>query len=282
MKTFLTFSITLFAISFHIQAATIVSWGGDVVSADQALTLPSDISSNETIDRGWGDATVDSYAATFFDSATSIAPGSGYTGGAFYGGFGAAQVDDALGNMAHSSVAGSRTRIGNLGTADELVWGVNNGRSFASTTLWSTSAAALDSGSSMELNITFIGNNGGEEVRFMVEKAGSWYVSTTANGSDTTGLFSLGGATLQNELWIPVTLNDNIYTPLNYNTGVAGSTLALTDIDFVGFYFRTPTNSENGDNLRINSFEVVAIPEPSSLLLLGAAMLGFFLVVRRR
>jgi hypothetical protein len=282
IKTSLITTAALIAGGISLNASLVVDWGGDYVSADTTFTLPEDLNNDKTADRGFGTAEVDAISATFFDSATSIAPASGYTGPAFYGGFQAVSADAGTGSQSHSSTDQvGRTRVDEQGTSDQLIWGNNNGKYFSAVTLWSVSGVSLASGSSIDMNITFIGDNGGESVRFMVESAGQWYVSDTASGSASTGLFSLGGTALDDELWHAVTLNDDVYTDLNYNVSGAPVSLSLVDIDWVGFYFNT-TNTENGSNFGIDSFEVNAVPEPSTYALLGGLMALGFVLYRRR
>jgi hypothetical protein len=112
-------------------------------------------------------------------------------------------------------------------------------------------------------------------LRMAVLNGSQWYLSSaqsTSNAAGTTTFEDLGSVTWAT--WDPTGF------PLDAAPGsfsVASS--SLTDIQAFGMYFSTTRTTQT--RLNISGFEVIAIPEPGTLALVGIA-LGSVLLFRRK
>lgn len=118
--------------------------------------------------------------------------------------------------------------------------------------------------------------------RVALQVGTQWYVSAAKSGSNIGGAGNFAGsATLQTVLKA-----DNWFT-LNYVVGdalqpfvIGGSPVVLPTgtVNAMGIF----TNTFSAGNSRFDTFEVTAIPEPTSTALLGGALLGLVALRRRR
>jgi len=278
------FTASCLVVGSFANAALVVDWGGDYVSSDQGFGLADDTFTNN-IDYGYGTSAADYYKMQHFDSGTALidpTTNPNYTGSAIYGAV-ATGAEDLRGTQNMSSVD-SRSEIRNNGANDLLVLGSNNNRIMEFATLWDIAdGTAVDS---FSVGINFMATPGTAgagatyaSLHYMVEQGGSWYISETSYTAD--GSNTLSGVDLTNELWVPVTLNDGSFTNMNF-TKTGGSTLTLNDVDWVGLYSSFYVTASGDEQVEISSFEVNAVPEPSTFALLGGfAALGAVLLRRR-
>jgi hypothetical protein len=277
---------TLLASSTCVMAqTTIVDFGGDYVSADSAYGTTSFDELDNSTDLGYGTATADGHRQLYYDDSNSIMPSSPtYTGPDIFAAFNWGQIDNTAFSNGDSSFfkSNERSHISEAGANDQIHIGSNNGRFIGAVMMFDpTSPSTYGDLESLSMNVVTMGNNNAESLHFMIRSGGQYYVSESNLGTDTTGIFNLDDTELSTENWAPVTLNDGAFTNLNYTT-TGGSTLGSLDvIDQFGLYFET-TVTENGTSMAFDSFEVVAIPEPSSFMLLTLALAGFCFFARRQ
>jgi hypothetical protein len=127
----------------------------------------------------------------------------------------------------------------------------------------------------------FMGNGATTvQQRAALQVGSQWYVSAAKSGSNIGGAGNFAGsATQQNVL-----LADNWYA-LSYDLVsapfvISGTATALPTgtVNAMGIF----TNTFSAGNSRFDTFEVNAIPEPSTLVLVGISLLGVVFLRRRR
>jgi len=164
-----------------------------------------------------------------------------------------------------------------------LITKVNNGTAaFTSAYIWKKEdfLNGLDSGtlslgdnSSFSLTTTKLLNTT-KEVRFIVNQAGTYYVSnTTANNVATNVLADINGDT-----WAELTITTNAAGG-NYLIGSTYSTVTFDDVRAVGIYADVTRSGQIEWN--VTDFQFAAIPEASSYALV-AGLLGLGSVMLRR
>jgi PEP-CTERM motif len=268
----------------QVQGATImVDWGGDYVSASQAL-VPTGATSNTL--NSTTHVRTGFYA---YDASSPNTPASGYTApvgksGALYGGSYVIATGTAANDPA--SASGTWTRqIANSASSDVIQF--NRG----ATTNVSYQAAAfvgflksdfLNSGSSLpsitldatsSLSVTTVSANSAT-YRFGILNGGNWYISS--NTRTSIGTLSLSGAGLTGSTW--GLWNPNGPATIMQDPGTV-SLFDKTLADFTsiqGFGIISGFSGASG-RLDISGFSVSAVPEPATiaLLTLGAAVILF-------
>jgi hypothetical protein len=266
----------ILSVQTALNADTLLSYGGDYISGTS--------SSYARTATGSGSGP---YLETLvFSDSEALSPSSDYTGPTFYGGY----------QFSSSSVDGhlSRQQIRN-GTTEDSIY------------LQSYSASGWE-GSELSLHAVYIfkqedfltGHTTGSNSitglsissnsysagtgRFVVEIAGSYYVSNSTFSASGTKSLILDSTDLATEIWA-------LYDPssdLNFDQTTTFATLSLNDVTAVGFYIErdewTGSDSSTPYGLGITSFEVngtTIIPEPSAFALIaGALALGC--VIRRK
>lgn len=249
--------ITVAALSFGGAAdATLISYGGDVVSKTQNLT------------RGW--SLSGSTATVSFSDASALSPASDYTGPEFFGG-------------ASSSITGSATTSSNGNSAAvqqqdsgfdriSLTYNIGNDDPSAKTMesaglVYFKTGTGFDVSSNDAFSADVSNAFGGSTAaaRWLVrDGSGSLYVSNET--------FAFGGASSSNLTGTTWALLDTSGSDFFQTYGSFGS-LSLTGLTGAGVYYEgvrnglTSTGNANGTGFRVNQFEVV--PEPASLVLLG-------------
>jgi len=150
-----------------------------------------------------------------------------------------------------------------------------------------TSFVLFDAGGTSYGDLTGIsgrtagGVSGALESRFMIETtSGDFYLSDTS----ITGGF--GGATwsipdLETETWAAFNPGEDVwrgdYGSLSFDDPLAGT----TEIANIGWFATRTTTGGQNTVLTVREFEVMAIPEPGTLMLLGIS-LGALLLFKRR
>lgn len=283
MKTRIFLSIlALAAVTDSANAALLVNWGGDYVSANANYSrsasavntaYPSGTGRSKSV--GWSEGTV-------------LNPTSGYSGvsSTFYGGY----YDSHDGTVTTTSNITAASRITDSGTADQLYYRfqtptdasktsitVGGGVSWLQNDFLNLSAATIvfDNTSSLNMNIRTL--SGGIGVRWMVKDDTQWYISNTSY--TTSGSKSLSGASLLAETWLAFNPGTSLLEP----TGTY-ATHTFADVSAVGYFGwgnLTGTASTTSD-LVLTAFSangVDAVPEPSAVLL---GSLGMLALLRRR
>lgn len=249
------------AFACSTQAALIVNWGGDTISANQLLA--AGIGNNKGGFAG--------------GNPLQLSPTSGYSGGIFYGNV----------NWTTPGADGNYGQMLSNGISDRLEIKRYN-TDLQAIVLWkqanflnglNTGVAAFDATSTVSMNLnTFVNFSPGRVViRLQGGSQDGYYISqeTPFNG---TGSKSANPAALT---WLS-------YDPAN-DLATFGSSVNLlsggliNNITEVGFYFRS-NNATSPNAVRLDSFQATAvegvIPEPASLTLIGAS--GLMLLPRRR
>ncbi|MBE2204017.1 MAG: PEP-CTERM sorting domain-containing protein [Chthoniobacterales bacterium] len=264
----------------NVNSATVVAdWGGDYVSVDQALAVPTPVGSAPT----W------TYK---YSASTAISPASGYTApsgksGTFYGALevtnseaaNAASAWDASPRIQNNAAA-DRIRLRSKALAASGTSAVTGLVFFKKTdflnSMSSPSQIKFDSTSNFTMSLaTNVGS-----VRLAVLDGSQWYLSSY-NFTSGSGNISLSNLASENfGAWSI----DSTSAPLPAvpgSFGIAGST--FTDIQAVGFYFSGSTNTTGvTPGVQATAFSVSAVPEPSTSLLMGVGLTGVLLMARRR
>lgn len=266
--------LSLFLVpSFACAQSLIVDWGGDYVTSEQTSQIGSTLTQGEF--GGTPGTPLDSKNSLISLTGTPINPtiGGSYSGtsSVFYGGT-EAIVFDNTGNEPFSNVkvtdfSPDRIESGN---------GVLGGSLNLSTSLFLWRSADFIGGGSYtvgdltEIASTNVGFT--SQMRWVIQADSQYYLSDDFQGLNATNtLTSFTGA----NQW-------GLYDPTDNNT-LYPETITLnqtlTDgqtVDAVGIIRASDTN-----NLKFNSFEVTAIPEPSvSGFLLG--LVSLCVIARRR
>lgn len=153
---------------------------------------------------------------------------------------------------------------GNLtgGTSAKGVWLWNKAdflNGFSSGTL------SIAAGDSLSLDIFQL--SGGTSSRFVVNQAGTYYVSNASR--NTTGTFSI--ADLSTQTWAALNTTD-------YSFG-SFSSVTLDDVQGVGVFFNLAPSGNNQSLYGITDFQLNVVPEPSVALMGG---IGALALLRRR
>jgi len=121
----------------------------------------------------------------------------------------------------------------------------------------------------------------GQTARALVQSGSNWYVSGTE--LTTQGFLSLNGYT---ETWYAYDPSNNLFLDTaNLGTGVSGS--ELTDIQSFGVFMQGlhfNGTTQSAANFQVNSFtaNMIPIPEPATIGLLGLGAAGALLARRNR
>ena len=260
---------SLFAsFNIYINAAgiTIVDWSGNYVGSGSSQNLNLGSSTDTSTTRTWE-------AAEITPGGTYEAP-EGKTGPIF----GAFEYTDNNGPR-DFSLARIRRDDSNTPINFSAHGGVDS--SNLKGLIYYTKSNFLNSMSSVPIGLTEMSGtlnvtdqSETAEYRFAVLNGTDWYLSSTT--ATDTGAFNIEDFGAINwGAWSMPEGSTFSATPSNYD--VAGST--LTDVQAVGFYF--DVSREGQSRVEFESFQVVAIPEPGTLLLVGIA-LGSLLLFRRK
>jgi hypothetical protein len=290
----------------------IVDWGGNYVSATQDLQGKNTFFDNDNIDAD-GDGTADdSIGGRLFSESTAFSPTTGYSGtsGTFYGGA-------ITGNQDNPTTLSGTTPfdelgIQNQGPNDELEVTASSHGHFHDVhmAVYWDKADFLNGGDSFPVffdetsSVTVDLNEGSAEnlvdaeVRLVVrDDLGNFWLSETAyvspsqNSSFTWDSANQGFSTTDDGNWAS-------YDP---NATFPGATSAGSDLRFdqdsatfssqdfssitgIGFFFEQDT-FHNNIGFHVSGFEAnasVAVPEPSTVTLLGVTALGLLGYRRRK
>ncbi|MFV0338401.1 MAG: hypothetical protein ACK5LK_09200 [Chthoniobacterales bacterium] len=275
-KTYLT-ALTVIMISYLTgatvvtQAANVVDWGGNYISAQVEL------------DGGGGDYTTAGQGLWVYNETTRTSPSTGYTApagksGPFYWG-GYTLRSDGAGSASQRNWSINDVMEGGANDYIRFYRGNNtaglsySGAVFVAFTSdnfleYVGSSVSFDLASSITLNASSATS---ASYRFAIKDSGQWYLSE--NYKTTTGVFEMSGNDLLTSTW-------GIWSPTGGATGRLGDVpvtfgavgSSFTNIEAFGVYTGFNGNSAGSINAQIVSFRVNAIPEPASLSLLGLAV----------
>lgn len=245
------------------EAATIVSFGGDMVSGsyvDLVLPPPEDNGGVRT----WP------YSAEF-----AISPPTSYTGPEFFGALQNAPGDGVPASFPAAritdNVAVDELRVwGNAVTAGQT--GVVSGLIFFKPDVEPGSTVTFAESSSLSMTFSMTSSSGANRnVRFAVLSGGVWYLSEMTK-NDGGGTLSMNDPLAQLwAAWDPAAVPMGA-APSSY--GVYGSEFG--EIDAIGLYFYVPRKDANDPRFALQSFTgdavVTPVPEASTVGLLGAAL----------
>lgn len=250
------FVLLLFSTAW-LGAAVIVDWGGNYVSSNQSFANPG----------------TNQFGGFVSGDPLQLSPASNYSGGAFYGmvSWTTIGTDGEYGRVVEAS-GGDRIEIKRYNTDLQalVLWrqsdflnGLDSG------------TVAFDSTSKVSMNlITFVQFDPGRVViRLSGGSQDGYYISqqTPFDGS------GLNEADLTSLTWLaydPASDLGSFGAPVNLLSGGL-----ISNVTEVGFYAHSDATSANA--FRLDSFEVTAIPEPSSSLLILSG-LAFFVWRRPR
>ncbi len=258
---------SLFAVSaLSVHAAPIVSWGNSTgyVTGTANFTNVSGQTSGDYWRNG---------------APGEVTPNAGYSAPS-------GKTEDIFAVFQQQTVAATKT-FAALNIADDAagdfirMTGQNN--STLSGLIYFTktgflngyNSGTLSMGQVDEMSWTLAGNNSADttSIRLAVLNGTQWYVSSansTSNAAGTVAFDNLASTTWGT--WNPSSF------PLDAAFGTFG-TPSLTDVQAFGMYFTTTRSSQT--RLNISGFEVIAIPEPGTLALVGIAP-GSLLLFRRK
>jgi hypothetical protein len=256
------------------RSALIIDFGGNMVSSNQNLVLPTPTNDGDT--RYWE-----------YDFDTPISPSSSvYSGIPFYGvlqhtsgtgtaaNFGRARVGS--GSIGEIEIRGSAHGTGNFIT----------GLVFFKPELNPGESVAFMPGDSITMsNHTFTTNPGNpRRYRMAVLNDGGWYLSASSYPGNQTGFGTFTIADAAAEMWGAW---DPTTVPLDPTNDPSGSYTTLgstfTNVEAVGVWFAFSGSSTQEARFSLSGLQVNAttvIPEPHTLGLLLAV--GTLLMLRRR
>lgn len=260
--------------SFTLQAAEIVNWGN---SSDYVSTNPVFNFSGQTSGNFWrsgppADVTpLTDYIAPVGKTNDIFAVFQQETPNSTKTHVGLRMVENSVSDF--MQIQGQNPGSGQTTTLSGLVYFTQAGflNNFDTGTL---SIATVES-----IKLTLTGEGDGSSgtggLRMAIQNNGTWYLSesTTGLSASTTTYENLGS--MDWAAWDPNTFPIDTQ-PSSFN--VSGST--LTDIEAFGFYYNV-SREGGAPRLHYQGFEVIAIPEPGTLMLVGIA-LGSLLLFRRK
>ena len=292
MKTCITTIVAGIITAASVHAQVLVDWGGSTgyVTATTTITAANNLAYINV-----GTAPSATRTAVYaYDSGTSTDPATGFystpsgKSGVFYTGsymtssgatvtgstnrqWARSVADGGVGSDSISFVRGGSVGIASDGltfTAFQKEDFLNGGSS--------QSNISLGSGSLLTMSLVA---SVGARAYFAVLNGSQWYVSQTSFTGNAT--HSLSGTALQSAgwgLWNPTggansRLGD---LPVSFDVATAG----LTNISGFGIVSSNQATAGSSTSLGIGAFTVTAIPEPSTLLSLLVAGLGWIVVSR--
>jgi hypothetical protein len=291
MKTCITTIVAGIITAASVHAQVLVDWGGSTgyVTANTTITAPNNLAYFNV-----GTAPSATRTAVYaYVSGTSSVPAGGYStpsgkSGVFYTGsymtssgstvsvatnrqWIRSVTDGGVGSDSISFVRGGTPGIALDGftfTAFQKEDFLNGGSSQSNISLGSGSLLTMSLSASV-----------GARAYFAVLNGSQWYVSQTSFTGNAT--HSLSGTALQSAgwgLWNPTggansRLGD---LPVSFDVATAG----LTNISGFGIVSSNQATAGSSTSLGIGAFTVTAIPEPSTLLSLLVAGLGWIVVSR--
>lgn len=265
--------ITLMILPAALWAAPfeLASFGGDYVTENQDTQaslqdIPGTPTASDSIRQIGG-----------FNIAAH--PSSGYTGPDFYAGAQAVKI----GVNANNGLA--EAEIINAGAADYL-------RLFAQTPSGVGAGSSLSYVFRMDVAPTVYsdltsfsgqsagGVSGSLVSRFMLETSdGDFYLSNTSiSGGFGGNTWSISDLSTEN--WALFTPGSDVWQG-NFESLDFDTVLSNQTVTSVGWFASRPVDSGTNSALTIREFEVIAIPEPSTLVLLGISLGTAFLFRRR-
>lgn len=252
---------------------SLISFGGDSVSSNQASQASvTDLS---------GVPTAQDSIRQIGGFGVSLEPAANYTGPAFTGGAQAVKIGVNENNgLADAEIindaGGDYIRL-----YAQTPSGVLAGSSLSYFTLFDAQNTAY--GDLVSISGATAGGVSGSLVsRFMIETTGGeFYVSNTSiSGGNGESTWSISNLETENwALFTPNTTEDwqGDFESLTFNQTMGAGT-ALSNI---GWFASRPVDTGTNSALTIRTFDVVAVPEPASLVLIGIAV-GALALVRRR
>ena len=291
MKTCITTIVAGIITAASVHAQVLVDWGGSTgyVTATTTITAANNLAYINV-----GTAPSATRTAVYaYVSGTSSVPAGGYStpsgkSGVFYTGSYMTSIgstvssatnrqwirsvtDGGVGSDSISFARGGTTGIASYGftfTAFQKEDFLNGGSSQSNISLGSGSLLTMSLSASV-----------GARAYFAVLNGSQWYVSQTSFTGNAT--HSLSGTALQSAgwgLWNPTggansRLGD---LPVSFDVATAG----LTNISGFGIVSSNQATAGSSTSLGIGAFTVTAIPEPSTLLSLLVAGLGWIVVSR--
>ena len=201
-----------------------------------------------------------------FDLTTSLAPASGYTGAAFYGGA------QATGSM-NGGFQIQNNNATNGGGNDVLVFGkassVASGDLLAGVFLWKKADFITGSGDGDSVAVTSLSYTGrvngststGSEARFVLQQGSTYLISASVGLTTTSASYTLSD--LSSVSWYA-------YNPTAGITAIGAQVLSPSfgGVTAAGVYLTTASTGTNGLYLALSQFSasgtISAIPEPKT------------------
>jgi hypothetical protein len=257
----------------NLQSATLIDWGGTgMASSDTNFSLPTPTDNGNT--RTWA------YSA----STPLLSTGGNYSGPTIYGALQTGHTSSGPNNFTPfvDDRGGSDDRITtlvNTATTGDLIRGLVF---FQKSDFLNGSTSTLTFDSSSSATLSVIGNNGAggpRGPRLAVLDGSSWYVSSSFFGGFSGDLVFSDLSTATFGAYDPTG------APLNGTPGSFSTTGgSFTDIQAVGYYFDlgNPAGTSGSAGMSIDIFQISAVPEPSTALLLLGGLAGLALLRRRK
>lgn len=258
-KTIILPTIVAFcSIGFAAQtasAAVIVDWGGDMVTANRDLSLPTPVTNGEIRTWPWS------------SGSAPLSPNhADYTGQEF---FGALQLDTNTGEAANLT----RNRIFNDAAGDYLqIWGTGensttSGLVFFKPAVPEGSTVRFDSTSSIVAQYSLL-QYSNRRIRIAVLNDGVWYLSQ-ASFTNTSGTLTISDASAA--MWGVWSGVDGAAPLPEIPTSFTTPGSMFENIQGIGIYFTVTGNGSNsGGRFELTNFSATAVvvPEPAVALLL--------------